>query len=174
MESTGEFVVVAREFSTRVQTRQDEFDTTHFFFGMNVDRHTPTIVADFDAAIFVESDFDQAGVTCKRFVDAVIQYFLHQMIGTGGVGIHARTTAHRIETGQYFNGTCVIFFGHGLLRVIPYKQLIEAAKLQNQRQYCGKVIEAMAATLFNHLAAARVQSGCEAIVEHFITGLHTQ
>jgi hypothetical protein len=38
-----------------------------------------------------------AGVPGNRLIDAVINDFLRQMIGTGGIGVHARPFLHRFE-----------------------------------------------------------------------------
>ena len=39
----------------------------------------------------------------QRFVDAVVDNFLRQMVGADGVGVHARTLAHRLKAGENFD-----------------------------------------------------------------------
>jgi len=44
----------------------------------------------------------------KRFIDRIVDHFLRQMIGSGGVGIHARSFLYRIQPREHLNGFCVI------------------------------------------------------------------
>ncbi|VFT73744.1 Uncharacterised protein [Klebsiella aerogenes] len=44
----------------------------------------------------MKDNFHAFGVACQRFIDTVINNFLTKMVRTGGVGIHARTAAHRL------------------------------------------------------------------------------
>ena len=86
-----------------MQARKDQLDATDLLFRMDVHGHAAAIIADVDHAVLVQRDFDIAGMTCQRFIDAVVEHFLHEMVGARGVGIHTGTAAHRVEPAQYFD-----------------------------------------------------------------------
>jgi len=57
------------------------------------------------------SELSWCRITCtllacpgQRLVDAVVDDFLGQVVGPRGVGVHARALAHRVETGEDFDG----------------------------------------------------------------------
>ncbi len=104
VQTAGEVVVLVGEFAAGMQPGQDQFYAGDFFFRVNVDRHAAAVVFHFHGAVFVHGQGDGFGVSGQGFVDTVVQYFLHQVIGSAGVGVHARTLAHRIKTGEDFNG----------------------------------------------------------------------
>ena len=70
---------------------------------MLVHGHPPAVVRDADGTILVQNYFQAAGVARNGFIDAVVDDFLNKMIGAGGIGIHARALAHRVQAGQNFN-----------------------------------------------------------------------
>ena len=49
---------------------------------------------------------------CDQVSDAIVDHFLRQVIGTGGVGIHTGALAHRIKAAQDFNRSGIVFTGH--------------------------------------------------------------
>ena len=70
---------------------------------MDVYRHTAAVIGAAQRAIVVQGDDDLAGVAGQCFVDAVVDNFLRQMVGAGGVGVHARTLAHRLKASEDFD-----------------------------------------------------------------------
>ena len=54
----------------------------------------------------------EEGVSGQRFVDRVVDHFLHQMVRAGGVGIHAGTAFDRVQTGEDFNIGGVVATAH--------------------------------------------------------------
>ena len=51
-------------------------------------------------------------VAGQRFIDGVIDDFLGKVVRAGGVCVHARALAHRVETAQDFNGRGGVLIGH--------------------------------------------------------------
>ena len=43
--------------------RMDQLDAAHFLFGVNVDRHAPTVIGNLQRAILEESHIDALGVS---------------------------------------------------------------------------------------------------------------
>jgi len=42
-------------------------------------------------------------------VHAIVDHFLDEMVRAVGLGVHARTAAHRLEAGQDFNGGGIVY-----------------------------------------------------------------
>ena len=56
---------------------------------------------------------DPARVASQRLVHRVVDDFLRQVIGPGGVGIHARAALDRVQPGQDFDIFGVVTTAHG-------------------------------------------------------------
>ncbi len=98
-----------------MQLTEDQFNRRHPFFRVNINRHTTPIVNHFQRLIFIQDDVNPAGVTSQRLIDTVINNFLPEMIRTGGIGVHAGATTHRLKTIENLNG----FGGISLIHDIP-------------------------------------------------------
>ena len=94
---------------------KNQFDPADALLGMNVDGHPPAVVTDFDRTVAMQADVDFRGMAGEGFVDAVVDDFLHEMVGPRDVGIHARTLPDRVQSGQYFDGVGVVTATHFLL-----------------------------------------------------------
>ena len=81
-----------------MQTRQDHLDPRHVLLGVEIDRHTAPIVGDFEGTVLVQGDVETPGVAGNRFVHAVVDDLLGQVIGATRIGKHAGTLAHRFQT----------------------------------------------------------------------------
>ena len=97
VQAAGVVVVFAAEFAARVQAGEDEFDAADAFFGVDIDRHAAAVVAYRERAVGVQGNADGARVTGKRFIDAVVDDFLREVIGAGGVSVHARSATDGVE-----------------------------------------------------------------------------
>src|SRR6185437_1090761 len=86
VQAAGEFVGLVGEFSAGVQAGEDELDAAHLLLGMDVDRHAAAVVGDLQGAILEERDVDLLAVAGDRFVDAVVDDLVGQVVGPGGVG----------------------------------------------------------------------------------------
>ena len=56
----------------------------------------------------MQNHVDLFSVTGKGLIHRVVDNFLREMVRARGVGVHARTFAHWVETGQNLNGIGVI------------------------------------------------------------------
>ena len=113
MEPAGEAIVFGGEFAAGVEASQDDLNAGYVFLGMDVDGHAAPVVDDGEGAVFVQDYGDAGGVSCDGFVYAVVDYLLGQMIGPGGVGVHAGALAHRVKPGEDFDVGGVVV-RHGL------------------------------------------------------------
>jgi len=86
-----------------MQPGEDQLDAGNAFFGVNVDWHAAAVVGHLATAIGVQRHLDAGGVAGQCLVDGVINHLLRQMVGPGGVGVHARAAFDRVETGQDFD-----------------------------------------------------------------------
>jgi hypothetical protein len=99
VQTAGDFVVLVVEFSARVQAREDELDAAHLLLGMDVHRHATAVIGHRQRVVLVQDDVDFFRVTGQRFVDRVVDDLVREVVGPGGVGVHARAAAHGLETG---------------------------------------------------------------------------
>ena len=112
----GELVVLVGELAAGVQLGQDQLDAGDALFRMDVHRHAATVVDHLEGVVGVQDHLHLARMTGQGLVHAVVDDFLGQVVGPGGVGVHARALAHRIESGEDFDGVGVIgvLRGHGV------------------------------------------------------------
>ncbi len=114
MQATGELVIFVGELAARVQATEDQLNRRNTLFRVDIHRHAATVVDDFQRLVGVQNNVDAFGMTRQRFVDAVINYFLAQMVWARGIGVHPRTAANRLKPGEYLNGISVIGLRHDL------------------------------------------------------------
>ena len=74
---------------------------------------------------------DLAAMAGERFIDRVVDHFLRQMIGAGGVGIHTRTLANGLQPSEHLNGVSVVF-RHAVLE-LPINRCGSASRLSPAR-----------------------------------------
>ena len=101
-------------------------------FRVYVDRHAAAVVGHFDRAIFMKCDLDIVAITSQGFIDTVVDNFLNQVIGLGGICVHAGTALYRFKSLQNFNILGLVLFTHfpGLLtfRVLLAFRLVAEAE----------------------------------------------
>ena len=97
MQTTGELIILARKFPPGVQLAEDELDGWHPLFRVDIHRHAATIVDHLQRLILIQDHLNGARVTGQRLIHAVVDDLLSQVVRTAGIGIHAGTTAHRLE-----------------------------------------------------------------------------
>lgn len=117
VKAAGELVVLVGELAAGVQLGEDQLDTGHALFRVDVHRHAAAIVADLQRMVGVEDHLHRTGVARQGFVDTVVDDFLGQVVRPAGVGVHARPLADRVKAREDFDGVCVIGasagIGHG-------------------------------------------------------------
>ena len=86
-----------------MQAGEDDFHAREFLARVDVHGHAPAVVRHRDGVVLVQDDLDLVCMADDGLIDAVVHHFLHQVIGPGSVGVHARPFTHRLETGQYFD-----------------------------------------------------------------------
>lgn len=96
MQAAGKLIVFIGKLTARMQPAEDQLNRWHALFRVDVDRHPTTIVNDLRGLVGMKDNFHAFGVACQRFIHTVINNFLTKMVRTSGVGIHARTAAHRL------------------------------------------------------------------------------
>ena len=92
-----------------MESSQNQFNAADFFFGMDINRHSATIINNFKRTIFIYDNLNVAGMTGNGFIHAVINGFLSQMVGACGVGIHTQgDDLTGIKSAEDFDGFCGI------------------------------------------------------------------
>ena len=95
-----------------MQAGKDQLDTRDALLRMNIHRHSATIIADLKRIVLMQHHTDAAGMPGECLVDTVVDDFLRQVVGTRGVGVHARSAAHRVQAAEYFQRVGIIGIGH--------------------------------------------------------------
>ena len=113
MQTAGELVVLVGELAARVQLAEDQLHPAHPFLRVDVDRHAATVVDHLEGLIFIQGHLQSTGVARQRFVDAVVDDLLTEVIGPGGVGIHAGAATHRFKAIEDLNGIRIVLSRHG-------------------------------------------------------------
>ena len=108
VQTAGELVVLVGELAAGMQPRKDQFDPGNALLRVNIHGHAAPVITDLQGIVLVQDHADGARVTGQSLVDAVVYDLLGQVVGTGRVGIHARTTAHRVQTAENFQRIGVI------------------------------------------------------------------
>ena len=97
MQTTGKLVVLVRKLATGMQAGQHYLDPRHTLFRMKINRHTPTVIANFQRTVLVNLHIQTRRMTGNCFINTVINDFLSEVVGSHSIGIHAGTLAHRIQ-----------------------------------------------------------------------------
>ena len=103
VKAAGKAVVFVGELPAGVKTGQDQLDPGDAVFRVHIHRHTPAVVAHGDGAPLLQHHLDAPGMARKRFVDAVVHHFLHQVVRPGRIRVHAGTFADRFKAREYLD-----------------------------------------------------------------------
>jgi hypothetical protein len=109
MQAAGVFVILAGKLAAGVKPGEDEFYAGDLLFGMFVDRHAASVVRDFDRTVRVQGNLDERAVTRDRFIDAVIDDFLNEVIRPTRIRVHTGTFPHRIKACEDLDICSVVF-----------------------------------------------------------------
>src|ERR1700757_1622381 len=111
METTGNFVCVAIEFTARVENGENNFGGGALFGGMHVHGNATAIVHNGDRIIGMDGDIDFVGETRHGFVDRVVDYFPDKMVQShfpSGADVHGGTQTDGFEPAKDLNGFGVV------------------------------------------------------------------
>ena len=100
METAGNFVGVAIEFSAGVKNGEDDFGGGTLFRGVHIDGNAAAIVHDGDGIIGMDSDVDFIRKAGHGFVDGVVHNFPDEMVQShfaGGADVHGGTQDERLR-----------------------------------------------------------------------------
>ncbi|UWN50673.1 hypothetical protein ASALC70_02895 [Alcanivorax sp. ALC70] len=97
VQAAGELVVLVGELAAGVQGGEDHFHAGLLLHRVRIHGHATAVVLHLDAAVGEQGHADALGVAGQGLVHGVVDHFLDQMVGTAGVGVHARAFAHRFQ-----------------------------------------------------------------------------
>jgi hypothetical protein len=115
MQAAGELVVLIGEFPARVQPSEDQFHARNLLFRVDVDRHAAAVVFYFERTILVNGHLDVLAVAADRFIDAIVDHLVREMIWSAGVGVHPRPATHGVEAAQDLDIGGGVRMGHRAL-----------------------------------------------------------
>jgi hypothetical protein len=79
---------------------------------MYIDRHTATVISNFDRVVLKQLYIDPLTVPRKRFVNTVINHLVSKVIRTTCVRIHTWPAPHWLQTAQYFDIRRAVALAH--------------------------------------------------------------
>jgi len=91
-----------------VQRREHHFNGGAFFYRVLIDGDASPVITHFDCAVAENANVDSTAVPGERFVDGVVDNFVHQVVkpaGSGGSDVHAGTLTDRFEAFENLNVT---------------------------------------------------------------------
>ncbi len=106
VQTAGNFVGVAIEFSARVQNREHDFRRGTLLRRVHVHWDAAAVVDHSDGFVGVYRDVDLVREAGHRFVDRVVDHFPHEMVQAhlpGRADVHRRAQAHGFQAAQDFD-----------------------------------------------------------------------
>jgi hypothetical protein len=82
-----------------MQLRENYLNAGKAGFWLDINWNTASGIANFNARVFVQDDFNRTAVPAKSFIDAVIYDFpkaVHEAAGVGGADVHSGAFANRL------------------------------------------------------------------------------
>ncbi len=106
------FIAVLVEFTARVQLGHNHFGSTYAFFGMDAGGNPAPVILHTHTAVVVQRHQNPVAISRQRFVDGVIDHFIHHVVQTatviGVADVHAWALAHGIKAAQNLNAVLAI------------------------------------------------------------------
>ena len=99
-ELVGSVRFSLRKLGAGVKLREYQLNRRNFFFRVETDRDTATVVDDAHRAVAMHGYLDAVRVLAKRFVRRVVDRFLDDVGGIGRPGIHPRQALHGLDAAQ--------------------------------------------------------------------------
>ena len=115
VQTAGNLVSAATEFSACVQDGKDNGDSRNAQFWLDAYRDASTVILDADDVARQQVHQNLGTMTCKDLVDCIVHNLIHQMMQTlwsGGTDVHTGTLAHRVQSLQDLNITGIILLCH--------------------------------------------------------------
>ena len=84
MQTTGDFIGTASEFAACVKDGKDRLNGGDAGLGVDLCRHATAIILDSDDVVFVDRHFNPCRISCKSFIDGVVDDLPDQVMQTGG------------------------------------------------------------------------------------------
>ena len=114
METTGNLVGVIIELSAGMKFGHDDFQSGHTLVFVIIHRNPATIILDTERSILVNDHIDFGRMSRHRFVDAVVNNLVDQVVKSsrsGTTDVHSGSFANRLDTFEDFNiRSGVVFF----------------------------------------------------------------
>ena len=106
MQTAADFVAAFVELTASMQNSHDHLESALVFLFVHVDRNASTVVLNGDAVVLVDCHFDVCAIACQRFVDRVVDGFVHEMVQSllaDVADIHGRTLTYGFQSFQHLN-----------------------------------------------------------------------
>jgi len=82
VQSTGNLIGIMIKFSAGVENCHDDFNGGLLFAFMHINRNSTAIIPDCNTVVKMNCNINFACVTCKSFINTVINCFIYQMVET--------------------------------------------------------------------------------------------
>lgn len=116
VQSAGNLVRILVEFSSGMQFSHNDFGSASFRRILVVEfdsgRNAAAVVNDGDRIVRMQRDVNFRAVSCKSFINRIVQYFENKMVKSRAIrriaDVHARTLSYSLKSFQNLNGRFAI------------------------------------------------------------------
>ena len=116
VQASRYFVGFFVEFSTCVEDGEDKFKGAFFFDGVVFYGDASAVVMHSDAAVWVDGDVDAGAVSCKCFINGVVDYFPDEMVESSCAYVsyvHGGAFADCFKPFKDSDMVCSVIVAHG-------------------------------------------------------------
>ena len=82
VQTTGNAVCSAAEFSACVKNRMNDFNRRDSELGMDTDRNTGSVICNSYGTVFIEHDIDRVAAASECLVDRISNYLINEVVKT--------------------------------------------------------------------------------------------
>ena len=80
MQTARNFISIFIEFTARMKTSQNKFQSTYFFGWMNINRNTSSVILNANNIVLFKSNNDIITIACHSFIDTVVYSLINKMM----------------------------------------------------------------------------------------------
>ena len=100
VQTAGNFISAAAEFTAGVQFGQNDFHRRNFFGVVDIGRDAAPVIRNGAGSVFVDGHGNGVAIAGKGFVDRVVYDFVNQVVQSAGVrrtDVHSGAFSDRIQ-----------------------------------------------------------------------------
>ena len=113
MKTAGYLIGILIKLTACMKLGHDNFGSRDAFLFVNANRNTTTVIGDRNRAIRIKRNRHTVSMSCKYFINTVINNLINHVVKTRAIiriaDIHARAFSYRIKALENLNGIRTVF-----------------------------------------------------------------